>query len=806
MKNSIGKILFKKIFLWYLFVAILLTLFQVHNEYSAEKNRLTSSLASISEIFNSPLTHAVWHLDEYQIKYNAKSALLMDDIVGMSIIDKGTVIFQEGIIDKNEKLFSKNLYEKQQVQYQDDLIKHSLPLIYKENDSEVLATVVLYSDVNIIYNNIKDNILIIIASAMIKSFVLLILFLYFSNKLIGQPLKRLLDDMKNTYNDNYKHANACIVDFTQAIEFKTLFDGFNNMQVRIEDEVQKNKAFEVLFERSSDGLLVIENGRFIKCNQTAIEMLGIHDKEALFKLDPLEVTSNVQPDGIRSDEKAKEMIEIALKNGKHQFEWMHVKSDGHVLWMDVTLTSISMFNSEIIYVTWRDIAKRKIVESALHEQKEKLYYQAHHDSLTQLPNRMFFSERLEESIITAKRQKKELAVLFIDLDRFKPINDSLGHEVGDKVLQCIAKRLKDIIRDQDTLSRLGGDEFTILMESLERGNDAARLAEDILKSLAEPIYVDKHTLYVSSSIGISIYPQDDADAFSLLKHADAAMYKAKAEGRNNYQFYSPDITSLALERVNLEANLRQALENNEFMVYYQPQVNGETDEIIGMEALVRWKHPSMGIIVPATFIPIAEETGLIIQLDIWMMKTAVKQVMYWREKGLNPGVLALNLAMKQLQQEDFVSILRQILTETGCKPEWLSLEITESQIMTHPDSAIAVLNKISGMGVELAIDDCGTGYSSLSYLKRLPINKLKIDQSFVKDLPDGEEDAGIAKAVIALSNSLSVHVIAEGVETEEQKMFLVEHGCSNIQGYLYGKPMPANEMEEVLLLTSKVST
>lgn len=434
----------------------------------------------------------------------------------------------------------------------------------------------------------------------------------------------------------------------------------------------------------------------------------------------------------------------------------------------------------------------------LRAQKNILDYQAHHDALTGLPNRVLFNDRLEQAVEKAKRQENEFALFFIDLDRFKQINDSLGHEFGDKVLKVISKKLQSVVRRDDSISRLGGDEFTILVEDLKREIDVSTLARKILSTLSEPIIIDDHTLYVTTSIGISIFPNDDTDPSNLLKYADAAMYKAKEEGRNNFQYYSQEMTELALRRVVLETKIRKAIENEEFVVYYQPQINGKTDEIIGMEALVRWKHPVDGLIYPDSFIQLAQETGLILQIDRLVMKMAMKQMSEWYAKGLNPGMLALNLAMKQLQEDACISKLGALLKESGCKPEWLELEVTEGEIMKNPKNAIEVLNKISDMGIELAVDDFGTGYSSLSYLKRLPIDKLKIDKSFVDGLPDDEEDASIAKAIIALAHSLKLGVIAEGVETKEQRDFLIQNGCSNIQGYYYSRALPAEEMEEIL--------
>ncbi len=429
----------------------------------------------------------------------------------------------------------------------------------------------------------------------------------------------------------------------------------------------------------------------------------------------------------------------------------------------------------------------------------KLKTLAHFDSLTGLPNRELFYDLLSQSIKKAKRHKNELALLFVDLDRFKQINDSLGHTLGDKVLQAVAARLNNCIRKEDSLARLGGDEFIILMDDLKKGENASLLAQKIIDSLAEPIYIDEHTFYVTASIGISLYPQDDKDLHTLLRYADTAMYKAKKEGKNNFQFYASEMTDLAVENVVMQANMHTALENGEFVVYYQPQINAETLQHIGMEALVRWEHPSMGLITPSMFLSLAEETGFIVSLDQWVMKRAMNQMLQWKKKGLNPGILALNLSVKQLHQKDFISLFKSMLIETGCNAECLELEVTESQIMNHPEDAITVLNKLRNMGIELAIDDFGTGYSSLSYLKRLPIAKLKIDKTFICGLPDDEEDVGIAKAVIALAKSLKLSVIAEGVETQEQRDFLVKHGCENIQGYYYSKPLLAHEMEKMLL-------
>lgn len=435
----------------------------------------------------------------------------------------------------------------------------------------------------------------------------------------------------------------------------------------------------------------------------------------------------------------------------------------------------------------------------LRAQKNALQYQATHDALTGLANRVLFSERLEHAIEKSKFRNTRMALLFVDLDHFKEINDSLGHEAGDKVLTIVTQRLKHTVLKEESLARFGGDEFTVIIEELHNLEEASILADKILNVLLAPIVADHHELYVGCSIGISLFPDNGDTTQDLLKYADAAMYAAKNEGRNNVRYYSSEMTTRALERVVMETSLRAGLKNGEFIVYFQPQVNGKENRLFGMEALVRWNSPSVGLVSPAAFIPIAESTGLIVELDRYVMKHAMNQIAQWYKEGLNPGILSMNLTMKQLQQKDFIDFLKTLLAETGCSVEWIELEVTEDQIMIHPDEAIDILREISRIGVKIAVDDFGTGYSSLSYLKKLPINKLKIDQSFVRELPGDEEDVAITKAIIAMAQSLNLDVIAEGVETVEQKDFLVQNGCINIQGYFYSKPKPADEIRTILI-------
>lgn len=445
-----------------------------------------------------------------------------------------------------------------------------------------------------------------------------------------------------------------------------------------------------------------------------------------------------------------------------------------------------------------DVTKQVEDERRLMEQKNALAHQAHHDALTGLPNRVLFTDRLEQAINKAKRNSEQLAVFFIDLDHFKQINDSLGHEVGDEVLKVFAKRLHECVREEDTLSRMGGDEFMVIMEDLPRLQASSIVAQKIMSVMERPLHLAGKTLYLTSSIGISVYPQDGENSAVLVRNADAAMYKAKSEGRNTYQFYTMEMTELAFERVLMETNLRRAIEQEEFVVYYQPQVDARSDEIVSMEALVRWEHPELGQVRPAKFIPLAVDTGMITQLDAWVMKTAMSQMRQWRDEGLAPGRVALNLSMQHIMKATFIEELDQMLLASGCDSKNVELEITESQLMKDPQASANILRAISDRGISLAIDDFGTGYSSLYYLKHLPVDKLKLDLSFVRDLPDDEEDVAVAQAVIALASSLGIRVIAEGVETTRQRDFLVANGCHDLQGYLYKKPMIAEEMTDLL--------
>jgi diguanylate cyclase (GGDEF)-like protein len=429
----------------------------------------------------------------------------------------------------------------------------------------------------------------------------------------------------------------------------------------------------------------------------------------------------------------------------------------------------------------------------------ELEHQANYDALTGLPNRNLLHDRLHQAV-HGQRGRTNIGVVFMDLDHFKLINDSLGHSMGDRLLKGMADRLRAVLRESDTIGRVGGDEFVLILNEQANEEVVFRTMQRIAAKVAEPIVIDGKELYVTSSAGISLYPQDGRDVDTLLRNADAAMYRAKEHGRANFQFYTSEMNERVSDRLALENALRRALERREFALHYQQKVDLRTGEIIGAEALVRWSHPEWGLVRPARFIPIAEETGLIVPLGEWVLHEAARQTRAWLDAGLNPGIVSVNLSARQFRQEGLVRTVSRVLEETGLDPSALEMELTESMVMHNVETAIATLQGLKSLGISLSVDDFGTGYSSLSYLKDLPIDTLKIDRAFVRDIGTGadEEDGVLAQAIISLAHALHLKVIAEGVETDAQVHFLKRHGCDQVQGFLYGEPVSPEQFARLL--------
>lgn len=547
------------------------------------------------------------------------------------------------------------------------------------------------------------------------------------------------------------------------------------------------KLADIAFENTKDGVIVMnENACILRVNKSFTAMSGYSAQE-LLGLTPtaLQVSDN---DAWLS----------LLLSGKWTGETLSYRKNGEAYQERITFNAVKNTHNEVIYYvgTFTDITEAKHSQLRLHEL-------VNHDPLTSLPNRRLFNELLEHAIRRAERENHQIALLFVDLDRFKAINDSLGHQVGDKLLYEVSRRIKHSVRDSDVVARLGGDEFLVMMDMIKQPEDATIIAEKIIYALQVEFVIDDREIFIGASIGISIFPQDGSDVDSLIKASDIAMYQVKNRGKNNLCFYSEELSKNALERFTLESELRHALARQQFAVHYQPQISLLTGEIIGAEALLRWNHPILGSVSPAQFIPIAEETGLIVQIGEWVLRQAANQAIAWIKNGYTMQWISVNVSGIQIMKSNFYDTVYGILIETDCNPSILELEITESTVMQNTEFVIDTFNKIKQLGVRVAIDDFGTGYSSLSNLKRLPLSKIKIDQSFVRGLPTDLNDAAITNTINAMARNLGFSVIAEGVETIEQADFLKNMGCEEAQGYLYGKPISTIEFTKLLAAKTK---
>ncbi len=548
----------------------------------------------------------------------------------------------------------------------------------------------------------------------------------------------------------------------------------------ISERKESEARFRLLFERNLAGVYrTTTDGRILDCNEACARIFGYDFREEFLGLDAAD---------FYFDDRERDRV-VQMLNDQRSISNMELRlrrRDGSTVWV---LENVNLLDHGVMEGTIIDITDRK------HAQ-EQMEYQAYHDALTSLPNRLLFRDRITVAQAHARRNARTIAVMFLDLDQFKLVNDTLGHTVGDGLLQSIASRLVNCVRAEDTVARMGGDEFTILLADLNDRRGAAAVAQKILDAVRHPVRVDEHELYVTTSIGIAIFPDDGDDAETLLKNADRAMYRAKELGRDNYQYATAANLDGTDSRLTLERDLRRGLERNELVVHYHPMIDIASGRVVGAEALVRWNHPEHGLMQPEEFIPIAEETQLIVPLGAWVLRTACKQMKAWHDAGHPRLRVAVNLSPRQFQDRNLVATVEGILAETGFPAPLLDLEITESTAMQNAELSLAILNRLKEMGIRISIDDFGTGYSSLSYLKRFPIDTVKIDQDFVRDLTS--DDAAIIIAVISMARALNLRVVAEGVETQEQLDFLRRENCAEMQGFLYSHPLSAAEFEKDL--------
>ena len=612
----------------------------------------------------------------------------------------------------------------------------------------------------------------------------LILFLWLGLVLVKRittPITAISNDFERVAKQDYSPARL----ESPLREIQSLVLGFNQMAKKIGDSQEKLLQASVVFESTAEGV-VITNTRqeIVAVNNAFTQITGFAKTDVIGK--PASILKSGRHDGSFFDSMNREIREF----GEWQGEIWNRKKSGEIFPELLTINKVQNARGEITHYVgvFTDITSIKRSEA-------ELTYLAHHDPLTGLANRLLLNSNLAQIIKRANRKNQEIAVLFLDLDRFKNINDSMGHPQGDRLLEVVASRLVANIRDMDMIARLGGDEFVIIADSINHVSEAAQIAENTLACLTNPFQVNGHEIFVNASIGISLFPKDGKDVETLIKNADAAMYRAKEKGRNNYQFYTEELTVVAFEKISLETSLRHALNRNEFLLHYQPQISLFTGRLVGMEALIRWECPERGMISPATFIPVAEETGLIVPIGEWVLRTACKQNQQWIEKGYPPVPVSVNLSARQFHTQGLTSLVSEILASSGLDAKHLELELTESLMMQDVDLSIKIMEEFDQMGVKLSIDDFGTGYSSLNYMKSFPIYKLKIDQSFVRDIGTDRDNKQIVVSIIMLGHSMNLNVIAEGVETKEQLDYLRDYHCDEIQGYYYSRPVPPDEFE-----------
>lgn len=554
---------------------------------------------------------------------------------------------------------------------------------------------------------------------------------------------------------------------------------------RQDEESEQLRLGWAVFDSTHEGVLVCDgSGRIIHVNRAFVDITGYQPEEVL-GFNPSKFKS-----GRHGPEFYQQMYGSILTAGQWSGEIWNRRKSGEIYpqWQSIRGIKDESGQLKHFVAVFSDL-------TAIKRSEQELTQLAHYDALTQLPNRLLFTDRTAQALVTARSSRRSCALLLIDLDHFQNINDSLGHTLGDEVLKAVADRLRSLFDSELTLARLGGDEFGLLVRNCQQVVQAAALAQRMLDAFKEPFLLDGHQLFITASIGISLFPHDAQDAGQWLRNADSALFKAKSNGREGYALYTQELTAHAQHRVELATELRRAIEQQELRVFYQPIHDLATRRIRGVEALVRWQHPQRGMVSPAEFIPIAEQSGLIADIDAWVLRTACGQMQQWLARGVQVSFVAVNVSSRLFTHGDLDVRVAQALEHSGLNPAFLELEITESAVMDDPEQAIEQMHRLRGLGVSLAIDDFGTGYSSLLRLKRMPVQKLKIDQGFVAGLPEGDDDISIVRAVIALARSMNMRVLAEGVEQADQAAFLLENGCQFGQGYWFARPMPADRID-----------
>jgi diguanylate cyclase (GGDEF)-like protein/PAS domain S-box-containing protein len=782
LKSPLARRLIVAMILFSAAITLVMTAIQLYQEYRRALQGVEVQFQQIGEVHLPSLSQSLWATNDKEIGLQLEGMLRVPNIVYAAVHESSRLHAQAG-----QRAAAHTIERRYSMKYE------------HLGQPREIGTLTVVATLDAIYAQLmRDAITILLSNALQTFLVALFIFVLF-HRLITRHLATVADHLRSADPAApavplaLRRAPTSIPD-----ELDLLVASANGMQEKTHAALNALRDSEarvrLLLDSTSEAIYGTDTqGICTFANPACVRMLGYAGEDELIGNRVHDLIHHSHADG-RPYPIEDCAVRVASLAGQacHRNDEVHWRADGTSFpveyWSHPMYREGELVGSVVAFV---DISEHKQTEAELHRL-------AYFDSLTGLPNRILFNERLHQGLTDARRRNRLVALMLLDLDRFKVVNDTMGHEAGDSLLREIAARLQRSTREGDTVSRLGGDEFALVFADVGEIQHVAQLAQKVLSQFAAPVAIDGREVFTSASIGIALYPADTEDADSLLKFADSAMYHAKESGRNNYQFYSHEMTASVQARLRMETGLRHALDNHEFFLHYQPQVDARSDRITGVEALLRWRDPAGNPIAPGQFIPLAEDTGLIVPIGKWVLETACAQLKRWRDAGHVELTLSVNVASRQFRDPMFTDTVSQAIAASGIPPQMLELEITESILLEHSDDTLCTLNELKRIGVALAIDDFGTGYSSLSYLKRFPIDRVKIDQSFVRDLASDSDDLAIVRAIIALARALRLAVIAEGVETGAQLALLRHEECHDYQGYFFARPMDADSVSAKL--------